>query len=117
MLPFTNLSGDPDQEYFADGITDDLTTDISLIVGSLVIARNTAFTYKGKAVDARQIGHYLGVRYVVEGSVRRSGDRIWSMYSWWMPKAAPTSGRTGSRPIAKTSRRLRARSPAVSRGR
>jgi TolB-like protein/DNA-binding winged helix-turn-helix (wHTH) protein/tetratricopeptide (TPR) repeat protein len=76
VLPFTNLSGDPDQEYFADGITDDLTTDISRIAGSLVIARNTAFTYKGKSVDAKQIGHDLGVRYVVEGSVRRAGDRI-----------------------------------------
>jgi adenylate cyclase len=76
VLPFINLSGDPDQEYFADGITDDLTTDISRIVGSLVIARNTAFTYKGKAVDVKQIGRDLGVRYVVEGSVRRGGDRI-----------------------------------------
>jgi adenylate cyclase len=76
VLPFTNLSGDPDQEYFADGITDDLTTDISRIAGSLVIARNTAFTYKGKAADERRIGHDLGVRYVVEGSVRRGGDRI-----------------------------------------
>jgi TolB-like protein/Tfp pilus assembly protein PilF len=76
VLPFTNLSNDPDQQYFADGITDDLTTDLSGISGSFVIARNTAFTYKGKAVDAKQIGRDLGVRYIVEGSVRRGGDQI-----------------------------------------
>jgi adenylate cyclase len=76
VLPFANLSNDPDQEYFADGITDDLTTDLSLLPGSLVIARNTAFTYKGKPVDAKQIGRDLGVRYIVEGSVRRTGDQV-----------------------------------------
>jgi TolB-like protein/class 3 adenylate cyclase/Tfp pilus assembly protein PilF len=76
VLPFTNLSGDPDQEYFADGLTEDLTTDLSRIDGSFVIARNTAFTYKNKPVDVRQIGRSLGVRYVLEGSVRRSGDRV-----------------------------------------
>ena len=73
VLPFENLSRDPDQEYFADGITDDLTTDLSRISGSFVIARNTAFTYKGKAVDVKQIGRELGVHYVIEGSVRRAG--------------------------------------------
>jgi TolB-like protein len=76
VLPFANLSSDPDQEYFADGITDDLTTDLSRISGSFVIARNTAFTYKGKPVDAKQVGRELGVRYVLEGSVRRAGDKI-----------------------------------------
>ena len=76
VLPFANLSGDPDQEYFADGLTEDLTTDLSRIDGSFVIARNTAFTYKNKAVDMRQIGRDLGVRYVLEGSVRRSGDLV-----------------------------------------
>jgi TolB-like protein/Tfp pilus assembly protein PilF len=76
VLPFENLSRDPDQEYFADGITDDLTTDLSRISGSFVIARNTAFTYKGKAVDVKQIGRDLGVRYVVEGSVRRAGNQV-----------------------------------------
>ena len=76
VLPFTNLSNDPDQEYFVDGITDDLTTDLSQISGSLVIARNTAFTYKGKAVDAKQVARELGVRYVLEGSVRRMGDQV-----------------------------------------
>jgi adenylate cyclase len=76
VLPFANLSNDPEQEYFADGITEDLTTDIAGIQGSLVIARNTAFTYKGKAVDAKRIGRDLGVRYVLEGSVQRSGKQI-----------------------------------------
>jgi TolB-like protein/class 3 adenylate cyclase len=76
VLPFTNLSGDPSQEYFADGITEDLTTDLSRIAGSFVISRNTAFTFKGKAVDARQIGRELAVRYVLEGSVRRMGGTV-----------------------------------------
>src|SRR5207253_5811218 len=76
VLPFTNLGDDPDQEYFADGITDDLTTDLSRISGSFVISRNTAFTYKGKAADVRQIGRELGVRYVLEGSVRKAGSRL-----------------------------------------
>jgi TolB-like protein/Tfp pilus assembly protein PilF len=76
VLPFTNLSNDPEQEYFADGVTDDLTTDLSRIADSFVIARNTAFTYKGKSVDAKQIGRELGVRYVLEGSVRRTGDQV-----------------------------------------
>jgi adenylate cyclase len=76
VLPLANLSSDPDQEYFADGITDDLTTDLTRISGSFVIARNTAFTYKGKPVDVRQLGRELGVRYVVEGSVRRAGEQI-----------------------------------------
>jgi adenylate cyclase len=76
VLPFANMSNDPEQEYFVDGITDDLTTDLSQIPDTLVIARNTAFTYKGKAVDAKQVAHELGVRYVLEGSVRRMGDQI-----------------------------------------
>jgi adenylate cyclase len=76
VLPFTNLSSDPDQEYFADGITDDLTSDLSRISGSFVIARTTAFTYKGKPIDVKQIGRDLGVRYVLEGSVRRTGDQV-----------------------------------------
>jgi TolB-like protein/class 3 adenylate cyclase/Flp pilus assembly protein TadD len=76
VLPFTNLSNDPEQEYFVDGITDDLTTDLSQISDSFVIARNTAFGYKGKAVDAKQIAREFGVRYVLEGSVRRLGDQV-----------------------------------------
>jgi TolB-like protein/Tfp pilus assembly protein PilF len=76
VLPFANLSSDPDQEYFADGITDDVTTDLSRISGSFVIARNTAFTYKGKPVDAKQVGRELGVHYVLEGSVRRAREQV-----------------------------------------
>ena len=76
VLPFSNLSGDPSQDYFADGITEDLTSDLSRLAGSFVISRNTAFTFKGKAADARQIGRELGVRYVLEGSVRRMGGIV-----------------------------------------
>jgi TolB-like protein/class 3 adenylate cyclase/Tfp pilus assembly protein PilF len=76
VLPFVNLSRDPDEEYFADGVTDDLTTDLSRIAGALVIARSTAFTYKGKPVDVKQLGRELGVRYALEGSVRRAADRV-----------------------------------------
>jgi TolB-like protein/class 3 adenylate cyclase/Tfp pilus assembly protein PilF len=76
VLPFANLSNDPEQQYFADGITEDLTTDLSRIEGSFVISRNTAFTYKDKPVNAKQIGRELGVRYVLEGSVRRSGNQV-----------------------------------------
>ena len=76
VLPFTNLSNDPSQEYFADGITENLTTELSHIHNSFVIARNTAFSFKGKNVDAREIGKELGVRYVLEGSVQRDGTRV-----------------------------------------
>jgi TolB-like protein/Tfp pilus assembly protein PilF len=76
VLPFTNLSDDTEQQYFADGITEDLTTDLSRLAGMLVISRNTAFTYKNKPVDTKQIGRELGVRYVLEGSVRRWGNQI-----------------------------------------
>jgi TolB-like protein/class 3 adenylate cyclase/Tfp pilus assembly protein PilF len=76
VLPFANMSNDPDQGYFADGITEDLTTDLSRIADMLVISRNSAFTYKDKPVNAKQIGRELNVRYVLEGSIRRSGDRV-----------------------------------------
>ena len=76
VLPFTNLSNDPEQQYFADGITEDLTADLSRIADMFVISRNTAFTYKDKRVDTRQIGRDLGVRYLLEGSLRRSGNQI-----------------------------------------
>src|ERR1700738_2571083 len=76
VLPFANLSNDPEQQYFADGITEDLTTDLSRIHSSFVISRNTAFTYRGKPVDTKQIGPALSVRYVLEGSGRRSGNQI-----------------------------------------
>src|SRR5208282_5473963 len=76
VLPFTNLSGDPNQDYFADGITENLTTDLSRIRDSFVIARNTAFTFKGKNIDAKEIGKQLGVRYVLEGSVQRDQNHV-----------------------------------------
>jgi adenylate cyclase len=76
VLPFANLSNDPDREYFVDAITEDLTTDLSRIADSFVISRNTAFTYKGKPIDVRQVGRELGVRYVLEGSVRRTGNQV-----------------------------------------
>ena len=75
-LPFANLSADREQQYFADGITDDLTTDLSRLAGLLVISRNTAFTYRNKPIDTKQIGHELGVRYALEGSVRRIGSQF-----------------------------------------
>ena len=76
VLPFVNIGGDPEQDYFVDGVTESLTTDLSRISGSFVIARNTAFTFKGKPVDVKQVGRELNVRYVLEGSVQRSGNRL-----------------------------------------
>jgi adenylate cyclase len=76
VLPFDNMSKDPEQEYFSDGITEDLITDLSKISGLFVIARNSVFTYKGKAVKVDQVSRELGVRYVLEGSVRKAGDRM-----------------------------------------
>jgi TolB-like protein len=76
VLPFANLGGDPEQEYFVDGVTESLTTDLSRIRGAFVIARNTAFTFKGKALDVKKLGRELNVRYVLEGSVQRGGNRL-----------------------------------------
>jgi TolB-like protein/Flp pilus assembly protein TadD len=76
VLPFANLGGDPEQQYFADGVTEDVTTDLSRIVDMFVISRNTAFTYRNKPVNTRQIGRELGVRYVLDGSVQRSGQQV-----------------------------------------
>jgi adenylate cyclase len=76
ILPFTNMSGDPEQEYFSDGISEDIITDLSKIAGLMVIARNSSFTYKGRSVDIRTIGRELGVQSVLEGSIRRAGNRV-----------------------------------------
>ena len=76
MLPFTNLSGDPDQEYFVDGMVEEITTAISRLPWLFVIARNSSFTYKGKAVDVKRVAQELGMRYVLEGSVRKAGNRV-----------------------------------------
>src|SRR5438270_698797 len=76
VLPFNNMSGDPEQEYFSDGITEDIITDLSKVSGLLVIARNTAFTYKGKPVQVHQVAQELGVPFILEGSVRKAGARV-----------------------------------------
>jgi len=76
VLPFNNLSGDPDQEYIADGMTENIITALSYIPELFVIARNSTFTYKGKAVKAQEVAEDLGVRYILEGSVQRAGDRV-----------------------------------------
>ena len=76
MLPLDNLGGDKAEDYFSDGITEDIITELSRFSELFVIARNSSFQYKGKAVDVRQVGRELGVRYVLQGSIRRSGDRV-----------------------------------------
>src|SRR6202140_2002618 len=76
VLPFQNLSADPDQEYFADGVVEDITMALSRFHWLFVIARNSSFTYKGRAVNVKQVGRELGVRYVLEGSVRKAGSRV-----------------------------------------
>jgi adenylate cyclase len=76
VLPFTNMSGDPEQEYFSDGISEDIITDLSKIAGLMVIARNSSFAYKGRSVDVRTVGRELGVQSVLEGSIRRAGNRV-----------------------------------------
>ena len=103
VLPFANLGGDPEQEYFVDGVTESLTTDLSRISGSFVIGRHTAFSYKGKAVDLKQIGRELGVRYVLEGSVQRGGSRL-------AGKRAAHRCRDRQPPVGRTLRQARGRS-------
>jgi TolB-like protein len=76
VLPFSNISGDPEQDYFVDGVSESLTTDLSRIRGAFVVSRTSAFSYKGKAIDVRQVGRELNVHYVLEGSVQRSGNRL-----------------------------------------
>ena len=76
VLPFQNMSGDPEQDYFADGMVEDIITALSRFKSLFVIARNQSFSYKGKSPDIRQVGRELGVRYVLEGSVRRAGNRL-----------------------------------------
>jgi adenylate cyclase len=76
VLPFQNMSGDPEQQYFADGMVEDITTGLSRIKWLFVVARNSSFAYKGKIIDVKQVGRELGVRYALEGSVRKAADRI-----------------------------------------
>jgi adenylate cyclase len=88
VLPFQNMSADQEQEYFCDGVVEDVITGLSRIKWLFVIARNSSFTYKGRAVDVKKVGRELGVRYVLEGSVRKSGDRVRVSYAgkWVMTK-------------------------------
>jgi TolB-like protein len=107
VLPFANLSNDLSQDYFADGLTENLTTDLSRLSGSFVIARNTAFTFKGKNVDTREIGKELGVRYVLEGSVQRDAGRMRVNVASGVPQAERNgmSRRVGARCYESTSGR------------
>jgi len=102
VLPFANLSGDPEQEYFADGMVEEIITALSRIHWLFVIARNSSFTYKGQSVDVKQVGRELGVRYVVEGSVRKAGERVRITAQLIDGRAVPTSGPTGSMAYSKT---------------
>ncbi len=81
VLPFQNMSGDPEQDFFADGMVEDIITALSKFTAFFVIACNSSFTYKGRAVDIKQVGRELGVRYVLEGSVRKAGDRRWTHWA------------------------------------
>jgi TolB-like protein len=115
VLPLANLGGDPKQEYFVDGVTDSLTTDLSRIRGAFVIGRSTAFTYKGKAGDVRQIGRELNVRYVLEGSVQRGGKRLHVNCSYLKPRQPVTFGLSASTSRSAISWRCRTRSCPASR--
>ena len=100
VLPFTNMSGDPEQEYFSDGISEDIITDLSKIAGLMVIARNSSFTYKGRSIDVRTIGRDLGVRSLLEGSIRRASNRCAGLpRSSSTPRPAPTCGPTATTAI------------------
>ena len=103
VLPFANLNNDPEQDYFADGITTDLTTDLAQMPGAFVIGRGTAFTYKNKQIDFRTLGKDLGVRWAVQGAVRRNGDQVESTFRLRIFRAAATSGRIVSMAIVPMS--------------
>ena len=96
VLPFQNMSGDPEQEYFADGMVEDIITGLSRIKWLFVIARNSSFIYKGKAVDVRQVGRELGVRYVLEGRRAQGGNRVRITAQLSKPKPVRISGPTGT---------------------
>ena len=96
VLPFQNMSGDPEQEYFADGMVEDVITALSRFKNLFVIARNSSFTYKGRAVDVKQVGRELGVRYVLEGSVRKAANRVRITANSSTHRAGRTFGLTAS---------------------
>jgi hypothetical protein len=110
VLPFVNLSGDPKQEYFSDGLTEDIMTELARARDLRVLARNTTFQYKGQAVNVSKLGRELKVRYVLEGSVGRADDRLRSRRSSSTPRPAPMSGPTGSIARWPTSSSSRTRS-------
>ena len=107
VLPFLNMSGDPEQEYFTDGITEDIITELSRFHSLFVIARNSSFSYKGKSPSIQQVGRDLGVRYVLEGSIRKSSNRIRVTGRWSTRLAAITSGRSAMIVCWRTSSRCR----------
>ena len=114
VLAFQNMSGDVEQEYFADGIAEDIITALSKSRWLFVIARNSSFTYKGRSVDVKQIGRELGVRYVLEGSVRKSGNRVASPPSSSRQRRAHTCGPSAMTAIWLTYLRFRTKSPGAS---
>ena len=107
VLLYANIGGDPEQEYFADGMVEEIITALSRIRWLFVIARNSTFTYKARAVDAKQVGQDLDVRYVLEGSVRKAGQRVAFLLSRSRPPAERISGPTGSMVRSKTSSNFR----------
>ncbi len=114
VLPFANISGDPEQEYFADGMVEEIITALSRIRWLFVIARNSTFTYKGQAIDVKQVGRELGVRYVLEGSVRKAGQRVRITAQLIDTLAACISGRTISTVRSKTFSIFRTKSRSAS---
>ena len=112
VLPFTNLSGDPEQEYFSDGISEDIVTALSKLRWFFVIARNSSFTYKGKSIVMKQIAEELGVGYVVEGSVRKAGDRVRITAQLNDVATGTRSGRNALTVTSRTYSQCRTRSPS-----
>jgi TolB-like protein len=114
VLPFVNMSGDPEQDYFADGMAEEIITALSRCSWLFVIARNSSFTYRGKPVDVREVGRELGVRYVLEGSVRRGGDRLRFTGQLIDATSGGISGPIGSKAMWVTCSTFRTGSPKVS---
>ena len=103
VLPFQNMGGDPEQDYFADGLVEDIITALSSFKSLFVIARNSSFTYKGRPVDVKQVGRELGVRYVLEGSVRKAANQSGSRHSSLTSRQACICGHSASMVPSKTS--------------
>ena len=110
VLPFNNMSGDPEQEYFSDGITEDIITDLSKVSGLSVIARHSSFSYKGKPLKVQQIGRELGVDFMLEGSVRKAGARVRVTGNWLIARKAVTFGPSALIAISPTFLQFRTRS-------